>query len=462
MFVVLFERRKPNDTLVWLMVLLFIPILGFILYLFLGQDLRKNNLFILKKEEEHFLIKKAYNQKINFNRKEYVFTDPKTNKYLDTISFLLRIDMALFSQDNDVEIFATGKDKFASLLKDIENAKNYIYIEYYIIRNDSLGKKIINLLSKKAREGLEVKLLYDGMGCIRVPKNFFTPLTEAGGKVVEFLPPFLPYLNLRVNYRNHRKIAIIDGTTAYLGGINIGEEYLGKSKKFGFWRDIHMKIQGSSVHNIELRFLLDWRFAAKEEVVLKKILDNEQKFTGHTGIQIVSSGPDSRWPSIRNGYVKMIHNARNHIYIETPYFIPDESIFNALKIAALSGVDVRIIVPGISDHLFVYWAGLSYMGELLEAGVRFYHYKKGFVHSKMATSDGFISTIGTANLDIRSFKVNFEINAFIYSAEKAKELEKIFIEDMYNSTELTLEKYHQRSLITKTKESICRLFSPLL
>ncbi|SMB90588.1 cardiolipin synthetase 2 [Desulfonispora thiosulfatigenes DSM 11270] len=463
-FVILFERRRnPNDTLVWLMILLFVPVVGFIFYLFLGQSLRKESLFTLKTEEELEVIRSVYLQKAHLNDRQYKFFESKSYFHLDTINLFLKDNNALFSQDNNVEIFSTGVHKFNTLVEDIKNAKYSIHMEYYIIRNDSLGRKIIELLTEKAKEGLEVRLLYDGMGCIRLKRSFFTPLIKAGGKVAEFFPPFVPYVNLRINYRNHRKITVIDGQIGYTGGLNIGNEYLGLSKRFGYWRDIHLRIQGSAVANLQFRFLLDWRFASKEEITLTKyILEQPSAIHGRTGIQIVSSGPDSQWQSIRNGYLKMIYTARNHLYIETPYFIPDESIFNALKLAALSGVDIRVIVPGKSDHIFVYWAGLSYMGELLEAGVRFFHYNKGFVHSKMATSDGFISSVGTANLDLRSFKVNFEINAFMYSTEKAQELESIFIKDMFDSTELTLDNYKNRSFKTKTKESISRLFSPLL
>lgn len=462
--VVLFERRRnPNDTLVWLMILLFVPIVGFIFYLFLGQSIRKQSIFTLKTEEEIGVVRSVYLQQAHLDNEEYKFFEPQTYSHLDTISFFLKSNNALFSQDNDVLIFSKGIDKFNSLFEDIENAQKSIHMEYYIIRNDSLGRKLMELLTKKAKEGVEVRLLYDGMGCIRLRRSFFTPLLKAGGYIAEFYPPFVPYINLRVNYRNHRKVSVIDGKVAYTGGLNIGNEYLGLSKRFGFWRDVHLRIEGSAVADLEFRFLLDWRYASKEELPLTNYLPGRPaKMAGKTGLQIVSSGPDSQWQSVRNGYLKMIYAAREHIYIQTPYFIPDESIFNALKLASLSGVDVRVIVPGKSDHIFVYWAGLSYMGELLEAGVRFFHYNRGFIHSKMATSDSFISTVGTANVDLRSFKVNFEINAFIYSEEKAQELESIFIKDMYDSTELTMNNYINRSIWTKIREAVSRLFSPLL
>lgn len=459
---VLFERRNPMATLVWLMAILFFPIIGFILYLFLGQDLRKRKIFTLKGKEEDKVARTTSYQKTLLTGNQYKFKDPRIRQYTDMISLHLSSSDALLSEDNNVKIYAEGKDKFDELFASIKNAKKFIHMEYYIIRNDSLGQETIELLAQKAREGVEVRFLYDGMGGIRLPKHFFDPLIKAGGKIAIFYPPFIPYINLRVNYRNHRKICVFDGLTGYVGGFNIGNEYLGLSKRFGFWRDMHLKIEGSAVNELEFRFLLDWRFAAKEEIPFDAIYFPQHETTGSTAIQIVSSGPDSKWESIRNGYQKIINSARDHIFIETPYFVPDGEILNALKISALSGVDIRVIVPEKPDHPFVHWAAMSYIGELLEAGVRFFAYHKGFVHSKMFTSDGFISSVGTANLDIRSFRVNFEVNAFIYSSSIAEELDQFFIKDMYDSTEITLEKFNQRPLSAKTKDAFCRLLSPLL
>jgi len=458
----LFERRNPVTTMVWLMVIFFFPIIGFILYLFLGQDLRKRKLFILKAQEEDKLIRTIRYQRTLLYGNQYKFKDPRVQNYTDMITLNLASSDAPLSEDNTVKIYTTGEDKFADLRTSIRNARKFIHMEYYIIRNDPLGREIVELLAAKAREGVEVKFLYDGMGGIRLPKNFFDSLTQAGGKVAVFYPPFIPKFNLRVNYRNHRKICVFDGIEGYVGGFNIGTEYLGKSKRFNYWRDIHLKIEGSAVNELEFRFLLDWRFASEEENPFDDSYFPRHEPRGCTAVQVVSSGPDSKWPSIRNAYLKIINSARNHVYIETPYFVPDEEILSAMKMAALSGVDIRVIIPQKPDHPFVHWAAMSYIGELLESGVRFFAYHKGFIHSKMFTSDGFVSSIGTANLDIRSFRVNFEVNAFLYNEAAARELDEIFIKDMYDSTEITLEKYNQRPLIAKTKDAICRLLSPLL
>ncbi|APC38689.1 cardiolipin synthase [Clostridium estertheticum] len=460
--VVFLERKNPASTWTWLMVLLFLPSIGFILYLFLGQNLKKKKLFSLKKEEKENLTSIIDKQKEFLSNDALIKTNPFLSKYSDVMKLNLCSDNSFYTNNNNVTIFTDGKSKFDQLKKDLEEAKIFIHMEYYIFQNDNLGGAILEILCRKAKEGVEVKLLYDGMGCLKVHKNFFAPLIEAGGKVSCFFPPFLPYINLRVNFRNHRKICTIDGKCGYIGGFNIGDEYLGLSKKFGFWRDTHLFIQGDALDALQLHFLMDWRFASKENSVFDDKYFPHRPHLGKTGLQIVSSGPDSTWNSIKNGYLKMISKAEKNIYIETPYFIPDDSILEALRIASLSGVDVRIIIPSKPDHPFVYWASTSYMGDLLDSGVKCYTYTKGFLHSKFLSIDGSISSVGTANLDIRSFTLNFEINAFIYDKEITSNLDRFFIDDLKSCDELTLKKYTNRSSIVKFKESISRLLSPIL
>jgi len=460
--VVFFERRNPTSTLTWLIVLLFLPGVGFILYLFLGQDLKRKKLFTLKKEEEKRFYSVIREQKNFLENYQDLIEDKEIADYLDVIHLNLYSDNAFFTENNKIEVIDSGYKKFDLMKECIRNAKQFIHMEYYIIQNDGLGKEILGLLTQKARDGIEVKLLYDGMGCIRLPKNFFRPLIEAGGKVACFFPPFVPYINLRVNYRNHRKLCIVDGQQGFIGGFNIGDEYLGISKRFGYWRDTHLYIEGDAVDGLEFRFLLDWRHAANENSLFNEGYFPQKPTLGQRGVQIVSSGPDSKWSSIKNGYIKLINKAKKNIYIETPYFIPDEGILDALKIASLSGVDVKIIVPAKPDHPFVFWAALSYIGELLEVGAKCYTYNKGFIHSKYVVVDGKVSSIGTANLDVRSFKLNFEVNAFVYCNETCRNLEEIFLEDLKYCNELSLEEYNKRKLIVKIKEGISRLLSPIL
>ncbi|MDD2447587.1 MAG: cardiolipin synthase [Tissierellia bacterium] len=461
---VFFERRNPTTTWLWLMVLLFLPGLGFLLYLFLGQDLSKHKQFKSKEEEDNNFDILAEVQIKVIEEDDFTFKDPNYPYYDDLITMHLVSNKAYFSQDNSIEIYYSGEDKFIALLESINNATSYIYMEYYIFRNDDLGKKVLDALIQKANEGLEVKLLVDGMGGRTLTKKFLKPFIDAGGQVAIFMPPLIPVINIRINYRNHRKITIIDGKEAYLGGFNVGDEYLGlNKKKFGYWRDTHMKIKGSAISSLQWRFFLDWRFVTKEGVGNNQShIYTEEKTPGNVGVQIVTSGPDSKWPGIKDGYFKMITQAREKVYIQTPYFIPDDSIFEALRIAGLAGVDVKVIIPNKPDHPFVYWASLSYIGELLQAGVKFYTYENGFLHSKVLIMDEFVSSVGTANLDIRSFELNFEVNAFLYDDITNLNLTEQFNKDLLDCKEITIEEYLNRPRIVKLKESISRLLSPIL
>lgn len=459
---VFFERRNPTSTWLWLMVLLFLPGIGFVLYLFIGQDMSKKKIFKLKSEEDDCFDVLVADQEKNLTTREFLRSNPEYKRYDDIVKLNLMSSKAVYTVDNDVELIFSGEDKFAALLESIEKANKYIHMEYYIFHSDQIGTKVLDALTRKASQGLEIKLLIDGMGGRKISKRALEKLMSAGGEAAFFFPPFIPVVNVRVNYRNHRKICIIDGEEAYLGGFNIGDEYLGLSKKFGYWRDTHLKMKGSVISSIQWQFFLDWRFATGKELAGCQSYIGAELNEEKVGVQIVSSGPDSKWPSIKDGYLKMITNAERKLYLETPYFIPDDSIFEALKIAGLSGLDVKVMIPNKPDHPFVYWAGLSYIGDLLEAGVRFFTYERGFLHSKVMIMDDLVSSVGTANLDIRSFKLNFEINAFIYDSEINRTLTERFDRDLQNCHEITLEEYHNRSRYIKMKESISRLLSPIL
>lgn len=460
--VILFEKRDPTSTWTWLMIMFFVPILGFILYLFIGQDLRKQKFFYFKKEEEEDFLSSVQAQHNILTNEYLVQNNEFLSEYRDFIHLNLTTANSLFTHNNDVEILNNGSQKFPKLVETLKSATKFIHIQYYIFRDDDIGNEILNILIAKAKSGVEVKLLYDGMGCLRLPKTFFKPLQDVGGKVVCFFPPFVPYINLRVNYRNHRKICVVDGVYGFIGGLNIGDEYLGKDKNFGFWRDIHLLVMGDAVNSLETRFLLDWRFASKEDLGMLPKYFPPKDNVGKKPIQIVSSGPDSQWSAIRNCYLKMINKAEKSIYIETPYLIPDDSIMTALKLASLSGIDVRIIIPCKPDHMFVYWATKSYAWELMDAGVKCYTYNNGFIHSKILAIDGTVCSVGTANLDMRSFKLNFEVNAMIYDKETTEKLESIFMDDIRLSTFLTEDHRKERPFIIKAKEAISRLLSPVL
>lgn len=460
--VIFLERKNPASTWAWIMVLVLLPNIGFVLYLLFSQNLSRKKIFKFKEEEE-ILINEFRDKEISMlQSNEIHFNDDSISKYQDMIYMNLISGNAFFTQDNEIEIFTDGNVKFDHLIKSIEEAKDHIHMVYYIIKNDSISKRIIKALIKKAKEGVEVRLLYDEVGSRLISRKLLRELKSAGGQAAAFFPSRIPLINFKMNYRNHRKLAIVDGEYGFIGGFNIGDEYLGLNKKMGYWRDTHLRIRGSAVQEIQIRFMLDWRHASREEIDgLNKYYPSIES-DGNSGVQIVSSGPDSEQEEIKYGYIKMINSAKESIYVQTPYFIPDDSILEALKIAALSGVDVRIMVPNKPDHIFVYWATYSYIGELIKAGARAYIYEKGFLHAKTFVIDGEIASVGTANVDIRSFKLNFEVNAFVYDSAVASELKTIFEKDIEDSKEITKKIYSQRPLIIKFKESISRLLSPIL
>ena len=461
--VIFLERKKPTSVWAWLLILYFLPLVGFFLYLMLGRQLRKKHLFRWDGRKNIGINKLVDYQIDAIKEGKLEYRSDHTEDYNPLIYMNLATNHAVLTQDNEIKIFVDGTDKFAALLEDIENAKNHIHFQYYILKLDNIGTRILNALTEKARQGVKVRILYDDMGSRSIRKRRFKELIELGGEIEVFFPTILPLINPRLNFRNHRKIVVIDGRIGYIGGFNVGDEYLGHSKKFGYWRDTHLRIEGSAVHPLQTRFLLDWNQASqKNRVHYSESYFPAIPLKGDTAVQIVSSGPDSEWSNIKNGYIKLITNAKKHVYIQSPYFIPDESFFVAVKIAALSGVDVRIMIPNKPDHMFVYWATYSYVGQLIMAGAKIYIYDKGFIHAKMIVVDDEAASVGTANIDNRSFILNFEVNAVIYDIKIAHTLSEIFEQDMLDSYELTQELYNQRSLYIKFKESISRLLSPIL
>lgn len=462
--IIFLERRESSSIWAWLLVLFFIPIVGFILYLLLGRKLTRRRLFRWsgrKKIGIETLVDYQI-ESIKEGTFEYKLSETAA-KYKELIYMNLLSNHAVLTQDNHIHIFDDGHDKFDHLLEDIAAAKHHVHIQYYIFKLDRLGTRILDALVEKAKQGVQVRVLYDEMGSRGVHKKDFKALIEQGGEVEVFFPSVLPLINPRMNYRNHRKIVVIDGKIGYIGGFNVGDEYLGLKEKFGYWRDTHLRIIGSSVQPLQTRFLLDWNQASD-----RKNLEYEDSFfptfyrQGSTAIQIVSSGPDSDWEAIKNGYIKLINMAKKYVYIQTPYFIPDDAFINAVRIACLSGIDVRIMIPNKPDHIFVYWATYYYVGLLIEAGAKVYVYENGFLHTKMVVIDDEAASVGTANIDSRSFKLNFEANAFIYDTDIAHQLAELFERDILYSSELTPEKYKNRSTIIKLKESISRLLSPIL
>ena len=461
--IIFFEKRKNTSTLIWILILSLTHIVGFVLYIFFGLSLRKRRF-------THKYYKKFSFDKIKF--KKDTVTDTTFHPQNQLIQLFNIKNHAYLRTKNQVKIYNDGKVFFDDFIENLNSAKKYIHMEYYIFENDIIGNQIMDILIHKVKNGVEVKLIYDGMGCAKVSNSFFKSLQDVGGEVLNFFPPFFSRFGFRVNYRTHRKIALIDGRFGFLGGMNIGDEYLGENKKIGYWRDTHIRICGSAILGLEKEFLINLDFMREQKFFFKrkqkvgefnieKYLHFE-KSDGNSDIQIVSSGPDYEEPYIKNGIFKMITEAKKNIYIQTPYFIPDESILKALEIAVMGGVEVNIMIPCKPDHFFVYWATLSYIGDLVKLGVKCYTYDNGFLHSKVVIIDDKISTVGSTNMDIRSFLLNFEINAFIYDPKIALQLKEAFLEDIKKSTLITSKKYNSRGLMIRFKESVSRLLSPIM
>jgi cardiolipin synthase len=383
--------------------------------------------------------------------------DSPTNKKLARL--LLNNADAPLTLNNRSEVLTNGQKTFRALFSALEKAKDHIHLEYYIFHNDAIGRNILNLLMRKAGEGVKVRVLVDGLGSRSLEKRF-GELRKAGVDTAGFYPVRFPFFSRRLNLRNHRKIVVIDGLVGFLGGLNVGDEYLSR-KKIGFWRDTFLKLEGDSVHFLQTVFLNDWNVATHEDVNGPLYYPQPLQL-GSQLTQIAATGPDSDWGSMLQIFFVALTSAEKTIYIETPYFIPDEGSVMALKTAALSGLDVRIILMGVPDHKITYWASLSYVEELLESGVRIYRYTKGILHAKVLILDSEIGVVGSTNFDLRSFSLNFEISAFIYNRKFAQRLEQDFQQDLADSEELIMEKYKLRPLSNRIKESSARLFSPLL
>ncbi|BAC15001.1 cardiolipin synthase [Oceanobacillus iheyensis HTE831] len=458
--IIFLERKDPTSSWAWVMVLLFIPILGFFLYLIFGKPISNRKIFSWDKKSRLGVKTTVQSQLRLLEENQFEFNQPDLIEHKDLVYLHLKNDEAIYTQNNGVDIFTDGQTKFDALLEDIEKAKKHIHIQYYIMRSDGLGNRLADMLIKKVNEGVEVRVLYDDMGSRSLKNSYIKRLKRAGVMVEAFFPSRF-IVNFKINYRNHRKLAIIDGYIGYLGGFNVGDEYLGINKKFGYWRDTHLRVIGDAVQSMQTRFILDWNQASRDT-----ILYNEDYYqtvsAGNVGMQIVTSGPDSEYEQIKNGYIKMIMEANDYICIQTPYFIPDESLRDALKIAVLSGVHVKIMIPNKPDHPFVYWATLSYCGDLIQAGAEIFIYQNGFLHAKTIIVDGRIASVGTANIDVRSFRLNFEVNGFLYDSEVVNRLQNEFDADLEKSTQMTRKLYDQRSIGIRFKESISRLISPVL
>lgn len=459
---IVLERHNPSKALAWVLVIFVLPVIGIILYFLLSMNLARRKIFRLTQFEEKTIDGSLETQIREIADGTFQYSTEEGRYWNGMVHLNQLYGRAFYTQNNKIDILTDGSEMLRNLLTDIRNAKNIINIMFFIIKNDHVGNALLEALTAKAAEGVEVRLLMDSMGSRQINDQVLSTFLVAGGKRAYFFPKKLKFFNFNFNYRNHRKLAVIDGAIGYIGGFNIGKEYLGEKKKFGYWRDTHLRITGQGVQDINARFILDWRAASREEIILSEAYYSHVIDAGKSGIQIVSSGPDSLREEVKRSLMKMITSAEHKIYVQTPYFVPDVSILESLKMAAQCGRDVRVMIPCQPDHPFVYWATYSYAGELVKSGGRVYIYENGFLHAKTMVVDGQVATVGSANFDRRSFSLNFESNAFIYDKEEANKMEAIFQADMAHCRELTRERYEGRGVFIKMKEIAARLLSDIL
>lgn len=452
---VLMDNKQPEKTMAWILVLCFMPIVGIIFYLFFGQNTRKEK--VISERSMDLLMKRSM---LEFAEQENLHI-PRRNRPL--MKLFTNQNWALPFKDNEVSIFTDGYEFVSTLLYNIGQAQDHIHLDTYIIEDDPLGNLVADALIDKARQGVEVRLLYDDVGCWRVKDRFFKRMKAAGIQVYAFMPVRFPAFTGKVNYRNHRKLCVIDGKVGFIGGMNIALRYV-KGTARQTWRDTHLCIRGGAVYAIQRAFLVDWYFVSRTLVTDRRYYPPVDKTIDNNCLtQIVTSSPVSPWPDIMQGYVRVLLQAHRYVYMESPYFLPTEPVLFAMRTAALSGVDVRLIVPRHGDAKLVEWASRSYLMEVIEAGVKVYLYEPGFNHSKILVSDDNLSSCGSTNIDFRSFENNFEANAFFFNEGMALRLKKVFLTDQAQSTLVDDVSYFiKRPFLQRLLESLVRLLSPLL
>lgn len=460
---IILKNKNPVKTLSFLFALAALPFLGLVVYYFFGQDYRKAKIFEKKYILDNDRIK-GWRQQFKLDQDEKEDFEADFGEGIHKIYTLLKNnEKAVLTFDNDVEILVNGEKKFERLREDLSNAKNHIHMEYFVLFDDELGTELIDILGKKAQEGVKVRLIYDDVGSDMSSKSK-KKMTEAGVEHFPFMPVRFSNSTSKLNYRDHRKIIVIDGTVGYVGGINLDQKYDNSYDNDRYWRDTHMRLQGGAVGSLQSSFLLTWNFVTGDETEIDQELfpENKPEVQQPVAVQMASSGPDTDWANIMEALFCSITAARKRVYITSPYYMPNDAIFTAMKTAARSGVDVRVIIPYESDSLAAQYASDSYIEESLESGIRIFRYCKGFVHAKTMLVDDRLSTIGTANLDYRSFALNFEITAMIYNKAINDQMAGIFENDLEDCEEVELERWKERGLRRKLKESFSRLWAPLL
>ena len=451
---VLMDNRQPAKTMAWMLVLTFIPMLGIILYFFFGQTTRKERKiwqYSMDQLTKHSMLEFVEQKRLHL-----------PNEYRELINLFMNQNWVLPFKNNETEIYTSGYEFFPSLLMEIGKAEHHIHLDTFIIASDPLGQIVADALIDKARQGVEVLVIYDDVGSWKTKNRFFDRMRAEGIEVYAFMPVRFPVFTSKVNYRNHRKICVIDGEVGFIGGMNIANRYVKGIKKLA-WRDTHVKITGAAVYGLQRAFLVDWFFVSRELITDHVYYPVSKVAENNSLIQIVTSSPTSLWPEIEQGYVRVLTSAKQYVYMETPYFLPTDPILFAMRTAALSGVDVRLMIPYETDTKIVEWASRTYVLATVKAGVKVYLYKAGFNHSKLLVADDSIATIGSTNVDFRSFENDFEANAFFYDKKIALKVKDIFLKDQEECVALEdVRNLTHRSFLQRLWESMVRLLSPLL
>ncbi|MFB6455998.1 cardiolipin synthase [Chitinophaga sp. Hz27] len=457
---ILMENRNPVKAIAYIMLLVFVPVLGLIIYYYLGRDYRKKRRFTLKGTKDEVLFESYMQMQRAELEQMQIELRQLQGKKQEISAMLLNTRQSILTKNNEVKILVNGEEKFPEVFNALRNAKHHIHIEYYIVTNDDIGKELLNILLEKINQGVQVRFIYDDMGSNHISK-IPQLLKDHGAEVYAFAPVRINFY-VNANYRNHRKIIVVDGTTGFVGGINLDDRYLNNGKHELFWRDTHLKIVGDAVNILQLQFLMSYRYCSKKVFPFATPYFQRSACVGNCFTDIVASAPDSEWPMAMNAMVLAINVAQRRIRITNPYFIPTDQVLSALQIAALAGKDVELLLPYRGDSFIVQHAALSYMKPLLEAGVKVYFYTRGFIHAKTMVIDDNLSWISSVNLDNRSFYLNCEIGVMMYDEETAKKLNRIFDEDLLYAAPVQETRWNKRNPLKRFMDSACRLLAPLL
>ncbi|CAN5877672.1 cardiolipin synthase [soil metagenome] len=459
----IYETSSSTKTMAYLLFCIFVPVIGILFYLAFGVNYWRKKMYTKKMGEDEQMLAYMKENILQYNQTLVKPADISREDNDELAAMLMRSLQSQLTRNNKVKLLLNGEEKFPELVKALEAAKQHIHIEYYIYEYDEIGAAVLEILIRKAKEGVEVRFIYDDFGSPSIKKKLEKRLIDAGVEVHPFYKVHFYLLANRINYRNHRKIVVIDGCTGFVGGINVSDKYINNKKGQLYWRDTHVRIDGPGVYYLQYLFMSDWHFCCPGKLKpAKKYFPATDVALGDSYVQITGGGPDSMQPIVLFSILEAIYLAKEEILITTPYFIPGASILDALKIAALSGLSVKLLVPGKCDSKFVNAASKANYNELLQAGVEIYMYEKGFVHAKTLVTDGKLSMIGTANMDHRSFELNFEVNAIIYDSGFSKNLRAVFFKDLETTVQLDPEHWYKRSFLTQLPEKLARLFSPSL